>query len=340
MFTFLPYHAEPLYLRLLQIVPLPPLFAFLSQYHDIRVASTLPPVPRQLLIRALSRDSTFLNRYFDFIVSRIKSGYGYPAMIVTWTTLAVEAVVQMRQARVSEETVVSQIMPYIAQGLQMKGSPDFQIACYTVLTVLATNRTLTDKVINAAMDSICQGWTEQSQRLGILCLVTLAQTREGEALSDTVTQSLLSVKYYIFSRRSNLRDLVSIMESLPSKAHITKLLVPLAKKLLPSFKEPENRPLLTAIILSGRVPSSDRQVIIQAAVSYLFDSNKNTGPAIGKWLASYAKEHTEDFKASVAPLLSTLEDEKLEELEKLCQLTLKVPSAFPRLIIRIKRVMK
>ena len=340
MFTFLPYHADELYRRFLQIVSLPSHFAFLSNYHDIRVASTLPPVPRQLFIRALSKNSVFLEAYFASIVSRVKSGHGYPAMIVKWTSLAVEAILQMRQARVNEETIVSRVMPFIAEGLQIKQSSDFQIANYTVLTVLASNRTLTDTVIDAAMEAICQGWTDQSRRLGILCLVTLAQNRESQELSDTVVQSLLLIKYYLCCSFANLRDFVAVVESFPPKVAVSQLLVPIANRLLVSPKMPEvDHVFLTRITFSKRLSSHDRHVIIQSAISCLFNSKK-LKPIIGKWLASCAEEHAEDFKVSIAPLISTLDTGKIEELENYTQLSLKVKCIVVMLTFRIKAMTK
>jgi U3 small nucleolar RNA-associated protein 10 len=196
LFNFLPYHAQPVYQRLLEIVSLPSKFAFLSQYNNIRTAANLAPVPRQLLIRTLSSDAVFMETYFEFVVSRVKSGYGYPLMIHTWSTLTVETILQMRQARVNDEIIVSRIMPFVAMGLQMNQNLEFQIASYMILTILASNRTLTDTVLDAAMDAVCQGWDENCRRYAIMCLVTLAQRREGEnVLTDTVVKSLLLLTY-------------------------------------------------------------------------------------------------------------------------------------------------
>ena len=198
LFTLLPYHTENLFIRFVQIVSLTEKFSFLSQYTDLRAASTLPPPPRQLFIRALSKDPVFLETYFDFLVARVKRGNGYTAMIKTWSGLTVEAILQMRQARIPDETIVSRIMPFIAQGLQLKESTEFQIACYMVLTVLASKRTLADNVIDAAMDAICQGWTEESRRGALMCLVTLARCRQGNtAFTGLAVKSLFSLKYFL-----------------------------------------------------------------------------------------------------------------------------------------------
>lgn len=119
-------------------------------------------------------------------------------MVKKWIGLTADAVLQMRQSRVSEETIVSRVMPFIAQGLKLKQDTKFQIANYTILTLLASNQMLTEKVVNAAMEAICHGWTPETRRWGILCLVTLIQHREGvEGLPESVVQSLLSIKYVL-----------------------------------------------------------------------------------------------------------------------------------------------
>jgi U3 small nucleolar RNA-associated protein 10 len=310
----MPYHTTTLFGRILQIVTLQPNFSFLAQYNDIRASSTLPPVPRQLFIRSLSRDPVFLEAYFSFVVTRVKGGNGYSSMITLWSGLTIEAVLQMRQARKSDETVVSQIMPFVAQGLQMKQSYDFQIATYMVLTILASNRTLTDKVINAAMDAICLGWTDETRRYGLMCLATLAQ-REGELLlTDTVVQSLLS-----------LPDLMGQIQSLPSKASSGKLLVPLATKLITSAKLTESQfPILTSVINTETVSLGDRQIVIQAAVNQYLKGSQKSRSVIGKWLSILAAEHAEDLKSAVIPLVGILESAHLTQLENVTQLQLKV----------------
>lgn len=100
---------------------------------------------------------------------------------------------------------MQRIMPYVAQAIQMKQSLEMQIGGYTVLTVLASNGTLIDTVIDAAMEAVVVGWTEESRRYGLLCLVTLAQSRDGEVtLAESVVESLLSLEYVAFSLGSLL----------------------------------------------------------------------------------------------------------------------------------------
>jgi hypothetical protein len=235
-------------------------------------------------------------------------------MITLWSGLTIEAILQMRQARKNEETIVSQIMPFVAQGLQMKQSSDFQIASYMVLTILASSRALTDKVVNTAMDAICLGWTDESRKYGLMCLATLAQ-REGELyLTDAVVQSLLS-----------LEDTMGQIQSIPSKASSSKLLVPLATKLVTSNKISEIQfPILTGVLQSEAISAEDRQAVIQAAIKQFLNGNQKSRSAIGKWLSSVASDHAEALKAAAAPLLNVLDSAHLAELENITQLQLTV----------------
>src|SRR5438477_12868784 len=115
---------------------------------------------------------------------------------------------------------------------------------------------------------------------------------------------------------------MSHIETLPSKATAGKLLVPLAKKLL-ATKVFDSR-LLTSITFSEKIPSSDREIIIQTAVHSFAKGKKAEHDACGKWLVLGAKEYTEALKSSIAPLIDTLEPGMIIELESLTELTLKV----------------
>lgn len=332
LFTFQPYHAEPVYTRLVQIVARPSIFSFLSQYADVRTAATLPPVPRQLFTRAISRNSVFLETYFNFVIARVKTGHGYTAMTVMWSTMTIEAILQMRQARVGEETIVSRIMPFIAQGLQMKRDTEFQVATYMVLTILASNRTLTDKVMNAAMDSICQGWTDESRRCGIMCLATLAEVREGhDVLADSVVKALLSTEYAPVLNVLIVRDLAGVLESLPEKTPCDKFLAQLAQKLLKSSQLDSHSALLTDIVFSARLSIANRHAVIQSATIECskFGLTSPSETAVGNWLAYCATEHNDDFKDAITPILNTFGDKQIHNLQSVTRMNLKVSRDMP-----------
>jgi U3 small nucleolar RNA-associated protein 10 len=248
-------------------------------------------------------------------------------MTIMWSTMTIESILQMRQARVSEETIVSRIMPFIAQGLQMRQDLEFQVATYMVLTILASNRTLTDKVMIAAMDSICQGWTDESRRCGIMCLATLAQVREGDnILPDSVVKALLSTEYYPTLAVLIFSDINGIINSLPEKTPCDKFLAQLTQKLLKSSQLENHSEMLTDIVFSDRLSMPNRHAIIQSATIECskFGLASPSETPVGKWLAYCATEHTDDFKTAVAPILHTFGNKQLHNLQIITQMNLKV----------------
>ena len=195
LFTFLPYHREPVYTRLIQIVSLPAHFTFLSQYKDPKSAQSLPPVPLALLTHNLARDPVFLETYLNYIHSRAEQHVLPTPATHKYLVLAGETILAMRQARVPEETIVSRIMPFVAAGLRVRGAPELQIACYSVLAILGCKRTLEGRVLDAAMEAIVLEWGDESLPSGILCISSLAYFKDDGGIPVPVKKAILAVKY-------------------------------------------------------------------------------------------------------------------------------------------------
>jgi len=117
---------------------------------------------------------------------------------------------------------------------------------------------------------------------------------------------------------------VSQVEALPLKA-FGILLVPVAKQIISSVKFGELEALLSGIAFSEKISVSNRHAIIQAAVSQAPKATRQSQSALGKWIVSYAKEHPEDLKNSVLPILDTLDPKQIHGLESVVGITLKVP---------------
>ena len=195
LFTFLPHHREAAYTRLIQIISLPPHFAFLSQYTDPKSAQSLPPVPLALFTRNLARDPVLLETYQNYVLTRAKQ-HALPALAThKYLVLTGETIIAMRQARVPEETIVSRIMPFVAAGLRIRGAPEVQIACYSVLAILGSKRTLEGRVLDAAMEAVVLGWGDESLRSGILCVSSMAYFKEDGRIPVPVKKAIVAVKY-------------------------------------------------------------------------------------------------------------------------------------------------
>jgi hypothetical protein len=119
---------------------------------------------------------------------------------------------------------------------------------------------------------------------------------------------------------------VSQVETLPSKAAFGILLVPVAKRILTLAKFGDHQDLLSKITFSEKITLSDRHAIIQAAVTQAPEATRHSQFALGKWIVSCAKEHPEDLKNAVLPVLDTLDPKQIHGLESVAGFTLKVPS--------------
>jgi U3 small nucleolar RNA-associated protein 10 len=295
-----------MYTRLLQIISLPPHFTFLSQYTDLKISSTLPPVPAQLLVRNLSRDAVFLEAYQTYIQVRAKKGILPTQSTHKYLVLVGETILAMRQARVAEETVVSRILPFIAAGLKMRGSPEFQIACYSLLAILASKRTLEARVLDAAMEAICLGWSEESLKSGILCVSALAYVKEDGQVPGAVKKAVWGVE-----------DLSAVIEGMPSKSSTSKFVVSLVEYGI-SLPDERNKDVITALVTSEKLEAGDRRVLVQNAVDKAVGGNKS----VGKWITAFSGSHTDEFRNLFEML--NLEGDKVSKLEKLTNLELKV----------------
>lgn len=92
-----------------------------------------------------------------------------------------------------EEDILLRVLPMLNEGLSMKKAPEFRVGCYMILTVLATNASLNDKVLTAMMEAVTSGWTVDTTHAGLICLSVLAQRRQTVLLPKRVFRALLAV---------------------------------------------------------------------------------------------------------------------------------------------------
>lgn len=94
----------------------------------------------------------------------------------------------------NDQTLLQQIGPILGDSLVMKKVPSLQVACYMVITVLASKADLDDVALAAFMDQLVIGWTNETVRPGIVCLSILAQYRSAKQLPGKVTKALLKIQ--------------------------------------------------------------------------------------------------------------------------------------------------
>ncbi|KAK8083591.1 snoRNA-binding rRNA-processing protein UTP10 [Apiospora saccharicola] len=260
--TFLPYHTELFFVKLLTILPatLPQQFRFLDPY-----VRTRAQLPKTVLVLQATNHSEFLASISEYTLEACRHQQHHAALINLWRDLMTQAVNgmldKMRSGRRSiqltnDQDLMHQIGPILSEALVMKTVPEIQVACYTVVYVLAAKGNLQDQAITALMEQLVIGWTNKTVRPGLATLSVLAQYRSSKQLSRKVTKALLDID-----------DLPKMLDELPTECNTERLCngfcVAAVERV---WKKAEIRglPLVESIILKDLLSDLQRGVIFKS----------------------------------------------------------------------------
>ncbi|KAL8744758.1 MAG: hypothetical protein Q9190_003028 [Brigantiaea leucoxantha] len=199
IFTFLPYHASPLFSTMLKILPdpLPTRFKFLAPYLQSPTA-----VPRQVFIHAAAHNIDFFKAFNTYIVRLCQKNEQNATALAFWSTTATEALARkvdqsrnMRQGAQKQihEDLLLMILPILNEGLSLNHVPDLKMACYMMVTVLASKVYLDEHVLVSMMNAITSGW-DTAPHAGLICLSVLAQQRKKTTLPASTFKALQALK--------------------------------------------------------------------------------------------------------------------------------------------------
>jgi len=149
-----------------------------------------------------SHTRSFLGALNNYLLKTSRSGYQYHTLISFWASIASEAVAAMldhaRSARresqkQNQEDVIMFLMPIINEGLSFEGMADLRVACYMILTILASKTDLDDGIITAMMEAVVVGWV-QTSHAGLICLSVLAKQKQDAALPNKVFKAIIAIE--------------------------------------------------------------------------------------------------------------------------------------------------
>ncbi|KAK9447659.1 uncharacterized protein V1518DRAFT_406669 [Limtongia smithiae] len=214
--TFLPYHAHPVFSRILDILPtpLPPLFAFLT---NSKTTATLPP--RTLLTRAFARDAELFALMSEHIVAQVVAHREYHALLTFWSSFTISVVLSLREGRSSEETIAERVIPHVSSILPVRKAPDAQIAADMIMLVLISQCRLSDDVLDAVGQTIATSWTARTIKSG---LATLTQTVQFRDISEDEFKPLDRAVFFAVSRIEKLKEM---LEEISAKVKTDKFMV-------------------------------------------------------------------------------------------------------------------
>ena len=200
LLTFLPYHTSHLFPTLLSILPdhLPPSFSFLHPY----VASLQSP-PRHAIVGAATSNAGFFSAFSQYILAVAKARHHSPLLIGFWVSTTAQAVSGMirttksgRDAirRQREEDLLLRVLPILQSALNTRNVPELYLGACMITTVLAMEASLDDKVLDALMEAVAGGWSEQTVEHGLSCLAFIAEEKQQHPLPSAVVRTILKHK--------------------------------------------------------------------------------------------------------------------------------------------------
>lgn len=317
--TFLPYHTSSIFLNLLSILPktLPPTLRFLHPYIE-----SLANPPRHTIVYTASHNPKFSSIFNGYVLDLCRLGYQFPAICSFWATVTAESVAAMldqsrsgRHAvrKESREGLMLRIMPILNEGLAMETAPDLQIGCFMVLTLLATKASLSDNVLDAAMEAVVSNWS-QITAPGLICLATLAEQREVAVLPHKVVKALLA-----------LESLDEDFMVLKTQYRVDSIALGVLLGVLEGLEKPRNSRhvgLVRSFLESKLINSSHLSVAIAAICAEVqkHEKSADTKVFLTNLLYSLAENKT------LEPIIKSAAEENRLDLPRLAEINQRLPS--------------
>ncbi|OLL27008.1 U3 small nucleolar RNA-associated protein 10 [Neolecta irregularis DAH-3] len=307
LLTFLPYYSHPTFARLLVIVTLPqPIWSFLEARKKDRSAPS-----RHEIVMSLAQDPTFYNIVAQFVEDMASEQKGYHALSAFWASVAVEAILRMRQAKVDEDLIMQRTLPFAAEGTQFHAAPEHQISNYMVLTVLASSGTITDQILVTIMNGISTTWSKRTFKSALLCIAQLMQVREGNPpLPDGVYKAM-----------NDAKETEILLQEIVSKFRADKLVTGFLIRLIKSsVLTSDSIKRIEGYVRSGRISETQTKVIFRELIeSTLKKNTPGTRVQISEMLNSLKNDKV---LSRILNIVLAEDIERTEKLEMTLQITL------------------
>lgn len=221
----LPYYAQPVFVRVLDTIPLPlpPIFQFLNN-----AKKTVSNPSRNLFVRALSADIELHRLVSAYVVKAIKGGFEYQLLLTFWTSMSIWVILFMKENGKNQEDIVDRVLSDLSDVIRLKKHSEAQIAAYMIFSVLGSQFRLSTEVFNASIQSIVLNSTTTGYKCALSAITEIVKGHDDEpkpfdkntwkALqkSDNIVTELLSIsESYNIHRFATLWAL-SVIEYTPS----------------------------------------------------------------------------------------------------------------------------
>lgn len=264
LLTFLPYHASHIFPTLLSILPpqLPPNFRFLHPY-----VTSLQSPPRHAIVAAASNHSAFFAALSQYVLRVAKLKHQQPLLLGFWASVTAQAVNNMidtsRSGRKEvrkqkEEDMLTKVLPVLRGALSIQGVPELYLGSCMIMTIMANKADLSETALNALMEAVAGGWTEQTVEDGMICLSVLAEEKEQLSMSRGTVHALLKQD-----------DSLAIIEQIGTKCRVDKLLAGFALGAIDQIKthqDPLAIQLMADVLATDLLPETYAVHVLETAI--------------------------------------------------------------------------
>lgn len=277
--TFLPYHATPLFLALLSILPstLSPTLKFLMRY-----TNSLQNPPKHELVQAAIKNMAFLSALNQYVLKVSRKGFQHHMLISLWTSLVVQSVagtllvaksgkgsVQIQK----EEDLLLRIFALLKDAMSVKGVPELYLGCYMIIAVLVSKSELPDDVLVTLLKTVAGSLNKDTCAAGISCLALISEQTDAASLPRSVSRAIM--------KQEGLEDL---LVTISRQQDIRTLATGLAWAVATAYgsdRTLEHIKLVTKILSNRLLLDTDEQSVLLTLYKSLHDMRVAAGPLQG-----------------------------------------------------------
>ncbi|KAG0325600.1 HEAT repeat-containing protein 1 [Dissophora globulifera] len=296
--AILPYHETALFVTMVSILQIDEAgrWAFLRP-----IRKSKQPLERTVLIQNMIKDRSLV----EFVCETVLQAVNRRTSFKTLASFYVAAMLQyIATLPVITDEVLTAVFPYVLEGLKAKGTPDYQIASYMIISQISERAAFTYDVLSSVFTTMTTSSSNTFQML--LCLVHICQTQE----------TFVEFPDRAFKNLCKMQDIETVILTLLRKYSAQRFLQPFLIALAKHSSERENfSRILNRILQEERLPSAAVYGVCSAILDrYLEEHGLDNATEMDEYTHSILQvlhhNYSKDLDAALQRKLEESKEEK------------------------------
>ena len=246
----LPYHETNLFVRMVQLL------SFKNAEHWnflVSVQRSRAQLPRKRLVDLLPANPKILLFLLGMVPKAIEAKTVSKTLISFYTSTLIDTFKAVQNV---SQTLLSNILPFLLQGLKSFAQPDYQLASYMIVAQLAAQQALAPELTETLLFDTAKFAQHALQKESFLCILAVCQTQRPKTLSEGFVANLVKFK-----------QLDTLIFQLGEDFELVTLLRPLIKRILDaSGSKGDHRGLLGSLLKGPLALDND---VVEEVISHL-----------------------------------------------------------------------